>query len=343
MMSSELTYPQVLDLLPAYAIGALEPEEMLAVDAYLKNQQDLLSRLRQLESATAQLAGAAPDAPLPANAKSRLMARVQADLASERGEAVAAMPISQPVMSGRSSPSPQKQSRHWLTNLFPNLKSKSSWVVATAALLGLIFFVIYVFQLQSRLGQLSVQLDVLQKEISHLQLTNNQLQQTNAALQQQLQTNQRQLDQASGDLDSLKAQLANLQATNTQLQQQQHVDQEMLALIANTAPERVLQLPGTAESPQASGTFYGSSDYQGVLVLQGLAPLPSDQTYQLWLIPPAGPPESVGLLAVQAPGPTWLTVEIPPAARNFAKVGLSLEPAGGSPAPTTVVLLGPVS
>ncbi|MGH2541947.1 MAG: zf-HC2 domain-containing protein, partial [Ardenticatenaceae bacterium] len=34
MGRDELTYQQVEDNLPAYVLGALEPEEMLAVDAY---------------------------------------------------------------------------------------------------------------------------------------------------------------------------------------------------------------------------------------------------------------------------------------------------------------------
>lgn len=288
-MSSELTYHQILELLPAYTIGALEPDEMLAVDAYLKDQQDLLSRLRQLEAATTQLAYVAPDTPLPANAKSQLMTRIQAEVAETSVTSVAAF---QPAPPLRRPVAPES-SLNWLTRLRLTLRALNPWAIATGcALLVLILLTVYVSQLQSRLGQMSAQLDTLQTEIN-------------------------------------------------QLQQQQQADRHMLALIANTAPERVLQLPGTAELPQASGIFYSSSDSQGVLILHGLTPLPPDQTYQLWLIPADGPPESAGLLAVPAAGPTWLTVDVPSTARNFAKVGVSLEPAGGSPAPTKVVLLGP--
>lgn len=295
-MSSELTYHQILELLPAYTIGALEPDEMLAVDAYLKDQQDLLSRLRQLEAATTQLAYVAPDTPLPANAKSQLMMRVQAEVAETSVTSVTAF---QPAPPLRRPVAPES-SLNWLTRLRLTLRTFNPWAIATGcALLALILLAVYVSQLQSRLGQMSAQLDTLQTEINQLQITNNQL------------------------------------------QQQQQADRQILALIANTTPERVLQLPGTAELPQASGIFYGSSDSQGVLVLHGLTPLPPDQTYQLWLIPADGPPESAGLLAVPAAGPTWLTVDVPSTVRNFAKVGVSLEPAGGSPVPTKVVLLGP--
>jgi prefoldin subunit 5 len=205
-------------------------------------------------------------------------------------------------------------------------------------------------QVQARLRQVNAQLDTVQGEIDQLQVTNTQLQETNESLQRQLQTNQNQLQQAGAELDALQAQTAELQAANTQLQQtnqalqqQAQTDQELLALIAKAEPERAVQLPGTEEAPNASGTFYVSDDNQGLLVLRGLEPLPADQTYQLWLIPADGSPESAGLLTVQANAPTWLTLPLPANVQDLAAVGVSVEPAGGSLAPTTVVLLGTVS
>ncbi|NJN98501.1 MAG: anti-sigma factor, partial [Anaerolineales bacterium] len=143
------------------------------------------------------------------------------------------------------------------------------------------------------------------------------------------------LQQASTQLDTLQAQAAELQAANTQLQQQAQTSQELLALIGGASLERTVSLPGTADAPTASGTFYLTSDNQGVLVLRGLEPLPAEQTYQLWLIPADGPPAPAGLLAVQAEDSTWLKLQVPPAApTDLAAVGVSVEPAGGSPAPT---------
>ena len=55
-MREELSYDEVLDKLPAYALGALEPEEMLAVDAYFRKHENLLTRLERSEQAAAQLA-----------------------------------------------------------------------------------------------------------------------------------------------------------------------------------------------------------------------------------------------------------------------------------------------
>ena len=355
-MDIELTYIQVLEMLPAYALGALEPEEMLAVDAYLNQNRTLLDRLHQAELVAAQMAHAAPDVPLPATAKNRLMARVRADLATQN---VAEMEAGvTPQLAGPIRSAPQKRmptparSADWLAGLRRAFSPINGWAVATGcALVALVIVSLYMGQVQARLRQVNAQLDTVQGEIDHLQVTNTQLQETNESLQRQLQTNQNQLQQAGAELDALQVQTAKLQVVNTQLQQtnetlqqQAQTDQELLASIAKADPERTVQLPGTEEAPDASGTFYVvSDDNQGLLVLRGLEPLPTDQTYQLWLIPADGPPESAGLLAVQANAPTWLTLPLPANAPDFAAVGVSVEPAGGSPAPTTVVLLGTVS
>ncbi|MFN8456221.1 MAG: hypothetical protein U0401_16395 [Anaerolineae bacterium] len=57
-------------------------------------------------------------------------------------------------------------------------------------------------------------------------------------------------------------------------------------MIANTAPDESCNSP--ARSPQASGTFYGNSDYQGVLVCRvGRRFAPQIKPIN-WLIPPPG-------------------------------------------------------
>ena len=86
------------------------------------------------------------------------------------------------------------------------------------------------------------------------------------------------------------------------------------------------------------GSAYVSTDAQSVvLVVQHLAPLPEDETYQAWLITDNGP-VSAGLFAVNNNGwgMTWLQLPFAPG----AAIGVSREPAGGSAQPTQVVLVG---
>jgi len=98
-MGTELTYAMVVELLPAYALGALESEEMEAVDAYLEEQHTLLARLERLDIATAQLAQAAPAAPMSPQIKTRLMTQVRA----EGGSTTSASPVVSPIASSAVS------------------------------------------------------------------------------------------------------------------------------------------------------------------------------------------------------------------------------------------------
>ena len=78
-----------------------------------------------------------------------------------------------------------------------------------------------------------------------------------------------------------------------------------------------------------------------MILFEGLEALPEDQTYQLWLIPAEGNPIPAGLLEAEAGVPSFHTLSIPEGVQEFAAVGVSVEPAGGSPAPTgPIVLLG---
>lgn len=69
------------------------------------------------------------------------------------------------------------------------------------------------------------------------------------------------------------------------------------------------------------------------VIVAGLEPLPSDRAYQLWLIDADGAAASAGLLEVDTGG----TAEqvIAEGLGDATAVGVSVEPAGGSVAPTT--------
>lgn len=58
--------------------------------------------------------------------------------------------------------------------------------------------------------------------------------------------------------------------------------------------------------------------------------MPADRAYQLWRVPAGGTPESVAVVA--GPGMVVATV------RPTDTLAVTVEPAGGSPAPTTTPL-----
>ena len=90
----------VLDLLPAYAVGALESEEASRVEAHLSSCLICRNERNAFQGAADQLSFAAPDAVPSSDLKDRLMQRVQASRPQPRA------PIQAP-------------SRSWLERLLP--------------------------------------------------------------------------------------------------------------------------------------------------------------------------------------------------------------------------------
>lgn len=66
----------------------------------------------------------------------------------------------------------------------------------------------------------------------------------------------------------------------------------------------------------------------------GLAGAPAGKTYQLWLMTPDGKARSVALMAADPSAPVVIQ-----GLTGEAKVGMTIEPAGGSPQPTTTPVM----
>jgi anti-sigma-K factor RskA len=124
-----------------------------------------------------------------------------------------------------------------------------------------------------------------------------------------------------------------------QVHTQNRLDTVTDRLAAVTA---VLQAPDAAISQGIGATgaravaVESPSQHRVAVLVTGLPPVPADRTYQLWLIAPQGA-VSAGLLGRgQTSEP--VVADTPPALRS---IGVTVEPAGGSPRPTTspVVLL----
>ncbi len=91
----------------------------------------------------------------------------------------------------------------------------------------------------------------------------------------------------------------------------------------------------TDVSPVAHATlFWDVSDEVGSLYVSGLPTLAVDKTYQLWLVRD-GHSLSLGRFRVDATGAATVTFESPEPIEGFQHIGVSEEPAEGSPAPTT--------
>ncbi len=140
----------------------------------------------------------------------------------------------------------------------------------------------------------------------------------------------------------LRQQVARQQLQIADLSGRLESQVELSRLLASAA-SRIIELAGTDVRPGASARVLWDTDAQmWYLYVSNLAPLPEDQTYQLWFIV-GDQPHSAGILRTDEAGSAFARVELPPDLVDVAGAAVSLEPAGGVPQPTgPIVLLGNV-
>lgn len=134
-------------------------------------------------------------------------------------------------------------------------------------------------------------------------------------------------------LEALGQQAAELRA-------QVEREQSLLAMLGDPATQ-VVALSGQAPSPEARARMLWHQRAGGLFVAAGLAPAPAGKTYQLWAIAGTRPPVSAGVFAVGAQGTASVRVPPLPGVARVDVFAVTLEPAGGLPAPTgPMVLVG---
>jgi anti-sigma-K factor RskA len=241
---STLSRDEVKDMLPAYALGALDADERRAVEDGLTRYPDLRAELAKLTSVAHGLGASAPQRTPPAALKAQLLAQAAPN----------ATPTTRPS---------------WWQRFIDALSNSSlTPKLAVAALLLSAAFVIV--QVLTQLPQGMAQL-----------------------------TAQRQLQQ-----------------------------------IAATGSETV-QLNGTQNAPGAVATIrFNPDDKIGALSVNNLARLSADQSYQLWLVNAEGKRWSGAVFNTAQSGDSLVLVNCPTPMGTIVRFGVSIEPAGGSKAPT---------
>jgi anti-sigma-K factor RskA len=103
---------------------------------------------------------------------------------------------------------------------------------------------------------------------------------------------------------------------------------------------RVVDMSGTSTTPGAGGVFLISADGSfGTLLADGLSTLNDQQVYQLWLIKD-GKRTNGGIFNIKTNGYGSLVVKPTQSLLEFTSFGVTIEPAGGSPAPAGAKVLG---
>jgi anti-sigma-K factor RskA len=287
------------DLLLAYALGVLSADEMQQLSVLLKERPELRKELAEMRQVADVLPYALPDSAPSADLRQRVIDR--------------AMGVETPV----TTPVPALDRRAWW---------RGPWVAALSAGLAAVLLALTIMlQAQSETQQATIQ--NLQAQLGEQQVANSGLQ-TQLSQQQGLNTTlQGQLAARQAALQQLQEKISNLETSAA----------EREALIAMLTTPNLRVSMGSGNSGNVTLVRAGTND----AVVAHLPPLQPGRTYQLWLIKDAqSAPSSAGTFTVDTQGHGMLVLNAPLISPNEASIfAVTDEPAGGSPAPTTNVLV----
>lgn len=126
-------------------------------------------------------------------------------------------------------------------------------------------------------------------------------------------------------------QMRALQLEQTMLTRQIRTGQTVLSMLSYPTTER---LPINAENVVGSLLLDKNRDIVA-LIVWNMPPLPENETYQIWLIDPQGDRVSGGIFRPESDQAYTTHIVFPKQSlSNFAGIGVTVEPAGGSDAPT---------
>jgi anti-sigma-K factor RskA len=114
--------------------------------------------------------------------------------------------------------------------------------------------------------------------------------------------------------------------------------QAVLAILTDPAT-RIVALAGQPPSPGARARVLWHEQAGGILVAAGLPALPPGKAYQLWALVGRRPPVPAGAFGVDARGAASLRVAPLVDRGPVQGFAVTLEPAGGLPAPSGPVYL----
>jgi anti-sigma-K factor RskA len=141
---------------------------------------------------------------------------------------------------------------------------------------------------------------------------------------------------ALADAARARQQVAEVQGTLARVQADAAETERVLSIVT-AADVRRIELAGQPSAPQATGRVFWSESRGLFLTATSLPALPRGRIYQLWYVT-AGAPVSAALVSPDASGGVSL-MSGPAAPVRPKAFALTVEPAGGVPAPTGAMYL----
>jgi anti-sigma factor RsiW len=293
------------ELIPAYTLGALDAEEAALLEAYLAANPALRDEVEALRATVRELSFAAPAVRPPEALKERLLARVQA-------------PAAEPLV-------------------FPTTRTRPGrpWLPLAAALAAALVIAILsanLFGVSNQLRAATAQNQSLTQQLADAQANADELRRARDQLVADLEAARRNQEQLVSDLSQARAQIGQLQ---------RRIDTDERVVTFLSGPDLASRnLRGTGEAPAAAGTmFMRPGDRDAVVLVSGLPPLESGQSYQFWLA--SGPLQyNAGVLTLADDGSAYLLVRAPVEVNRFGQVMVTVEQAAEpvrQPAETTVL------
>jgi anti-sigma-K factor RskA len=350
-----MTHEESHELYELYALGLLEPEEAAGIEQHLREGCEYCGeQVQQAFWATATLAGLAEPVQAPKSLRKQVL-QIAAPRSQERRwlfatsglAAVALVLLGVVLWSGdrtaslRSEIGALSSQRDDFRGQVAVLKSEQAQLHRTVDTLS---------QNQNNLqgrsqalvearNQLSSRARTLQNSVQSLTTERNglrgQLQTTESERTQalsQAQGMQNTIATLTRERDDLRQQVQNLDYQRNQLENERGKLQSIVAVVGN-AGTRALPFGGKNGVPR--GHVFLTPAGEVLLVAQQLPRLATDRTFQFWVVPASGAPQSGGVFRSNTAGDVVFSSQGVRVGAGSAAVAVSVEPAGGSPAPTT--------
>jgi anti-sigma-K factor RskA len=147
------------------------------------------------------------------------------------------------------------------------------------------------------------------------------------------------LDRRGETVDVLQKALTDAAFRQQNLQNLLQEQDQAMRVVALGGQQGQEDLVGTPASEAKGRYMWSEEEGLGVLFLINLPQLPSDETYQLWVVTEGGSPVSGGTFTAQDDGSARLIVRASYLGGTLTGMAITVEPAGGSTTPTGEIVL----